>query len=44
MKSSDTSTATAVRRRRSSLVLFFRLQHDLKNFIIGTEEDIRASN
>jgi len=44
MKSKVTSTTTAVIRRRSSLVLFFRLQHEIKNFTFGTKEDIRASN
>jgi hypothetical protein len=44
MKSKVTSTATAVSRRRSSLVLFFRLQHYIKKFTFGTRKDIRASN
>jgi hypothetical protein len=44
MKSKATSTATAMSRRRSSLVLFFRLQHDIKNFTFGIKEDIPVSS
>jgi hypothetical protein len=44
MKSKATSTATAMSRRRSSLVLFFRLQHNIIYFTFGTKEDILATN